>query len=106
MSGHDKGVKGMLMRLQPILIHVHIMAHRLALCSSQAANAVPAIKSYQQWLTNLFYYFSQSSSREKELHNVQEVLQSPVLKYKKNYAVRWLSCYNAVDAVYRTIYRS
>jgi hypothetical protein len=55
------------MKLQPHLIHVHCMAHRLALCSCQAADAVPVIKSYQQWLTNLFNYFSQSRSRKKEI---------------------------------------
>ncbi|XP_045184286.2 E3 SUMO-protein ligase KIAA1586-like [Mercenaria mercenaria] len=61
MSGGNKGVKGILLQKQPHLIHIHCMAHHLALCTSQAADLVPAIKCYQQWLTSLYYYFSQSS---------------------------------------------
>ena len=44
-----------------------------------------------------------SATREHELHKVQEVLNHPVLKYKEIHAVRWLSCYEAVEAVYRTL---
>lgn len=40
MSGSDKGVKGRLMETNPHLIHVHCMAHCLALCTSQAADGI------------------------------------------------------------------
>ena len=103
MTGGDKGVRGALLRKQPHLIHVHCMAHRLALCTSQAADSVPMIQNFQQWLTNLFYYFDQSSTREQELHSIQAILESPILKYKEIHAVRWLSVLQAVDAVYRTL---
>lgn len=99
MSGGNKGVRGVLMQKQPHLVHIHCMAHRLALCTSQAADTVPAIRNYQQWLTSVFYYFSKSSSREQELHRVQQILESPVLKYKEIHAVRWLSVYQAVDSI-------
>ena len=77
--------------------------HRFALCTSQAANDIPRLKKYQEGLTSLFYYLKASATREKELHKVQEVLNHPVLKYKEIHAVRWLSCYEAVEAVYRTL---
>lgn len=91
------------MQKQPHLIHIHCMAHRLALCTSQAADCVKQIKMYQEWLTSLYYYFSKSACREHELHKIQVVLESPALKYKEIHAVRWLSVYQAVEAVYRTI---
>ena len=85
------------------MVHIHCMAHRLALCTSQAANDIPRLKKYQEWLTSLFYYMKASATREHKLHKVQEVLNIPVLKYKEIHAVRWLSCYEAVEAVYRTL---
>ncbi|XP_060559338.1 zinc finger protein 862-like [Ruditapes philippinarum] len=77
MTGSDRGVKGILLRKQPHMIHIHCMAHRLALCTSQAAESVPNICEYQRFLTNLFYYFKASPSREQELHQVQAILNHP-----------------------------
>ncbi|XP_052085604.1 zinc finger protein 862-like [Mytilus californianus] len=103
MSGSDKGVKGRLMELNPHMVHIHCMAHRLALCTSQAAEGVPLMKHYQEWLTSVFYYFKASPTREGELHEVQSVLNLPILKCKEIHAVRWLSCFEAVQAVYRSL---
>ncbi|KAL5022803.1 hypothetical protein ScPMuIL_001958 [Solemya velum] len=103
MTGEGKGVKGRLLQHNPHMIHIHCMAHRLALCTSQAAADIPMLKKYQEWLTSLFYNLKVSATRENELHKVQAVLDSPVLKYKEIHAVRWLSCFQAVEAVYRTL---
>ena len=103
MSGEGKGVHGRLKEQNAHMVHIHCMAHRLALCTSQAANYIPRLKKYQEWLTSLFYYMKASATREHKLHKVQEVLNIPVLKYKEIHAVRWLSCYEAVEAVYRTL---
>lgn len=103
MSGEGKGVHGRLKEQNAHMVHIHCMAHRLALCTSQAANYIPRLKKYQEWLTSLFYYMKASATREHKLHKVQEVLDIPVLKYKEIHAVRWLSCYEAVEAVYRTL---
>ena len=103
MTGENKGVKGRLKEQNAHMVHIHCMAHRFALCTSQAASDIPRLKKYQEWLTSLFYYLKASATREKELHKVQEVLNHPVLKYKEIHAVRWLSCYEAVEAVYRTL---
>lgn len=103
MSGIHKGVQAVLKDRNPHMVHLHCMAHRLALCTSQAANGIPAIKQYQEWITSLYYYFKKSACREAELNKVQEVLQSPTLRYKEIHEVRWLSFYEALEAVYRTL---
>ncbi|XP_071138553.1 zinc finger protein 862-like [Mytilus edulis] len=103
MSGSDKGVKGRLMELNPHMIHIHCMAHRLDFCTSQAAEGGQLMKHYQEWLTSVFYYFKASPTREGELHEVQSVLNLPILKCKEIHAVRWLSCFEAVQAVYRSL---
>lgn len=93
MSGSDKGVKGRLMELNPHMIHIHCMAHRLALCTSQAAEGVQLMKHYQEGLTSVFYYFKASPTREGELHEVQSVLNLPILKCKEIHAVRLIHIY-------------
>ena len=103
MTGENKGMKGWLKEQNAHMVHIHCMAHRLALCTSQAANDIPCLKKYQEWLTSLFYCMKASATREKELHKVQEVLDHPALKYKEIHAVQWLSCYEAVEAPYRTL---
>ncbi|KAK3086162.1 hypothetical protein FSP39_014493 [Pinctada imbricata] len=61
------------------------------------------LKKYQEWLTQLFYYFKNSALREKQLHKIQEILEHPTLKYREIHSVRWLSFFEALQAVYRTI---
>lgn len=71
--------------------------------ASQAANTIPLLKMYQEWLIQLFYYFKHSALREKQLHKIQEILDHPTLKYREIHAVRWLSFFEALQVVYRTI---
>ena len=103
MTGQGKGVFGRMKEVNPHIVNIHCMAHRLALCTSQAANTIPMLKKYQEWLTQLFYYFKHSALREKQLHKIQEILDHPTLKYREIHAVRWLSFFEALQAVYRTI---
>ena len=103
MTGEKKGVKGRLKEQNPHIVHVHCMAHRLALCTSQAVNNITHLKKYQEWLTSLFYYMKASATRE-EIHKVKEVLNHPVLNYKEIHALQWLSRCEAVEAVYPTLY--
>ena len=41
-----------------LTIHVHCYAHRLALAVSQAANIVDKVKSYQDTVNSISFYFS------------------------------------------------
>lgn len=103
MTGKDKGVYGRLKALNPHLINIHCLAHRLALCTSQAATGLKPLKNYQEWMCSLFYYFKRSAQREKQLHKVQSLLDHPTLKYREVHSVRWMSFYEALEAVFRTL---
>lgn len=100
MTGVKGGVSGLMKKENPMLVNVHCLAHRLALCTSQAATDIPALKGYQQIITDIYYYFSKSAKRTAGLKRVQEVLESDVLKVKEVHSVRWLSFYNALYAIY------
>ena len=78
------------------------MAHRLALCSSQAAVDIPGLKQHQEILTDLFF-FKASSKRAAEIKQVQEILQDPILTYKELCSVQWLSYFIALTVVFRTL---
>lgn len=61
------------------------------------------MKYYQETLESIFYYFKKSADRCDKVEAVQRVLNDPVLKYREVHQVRWLSFYQALDAVYRTL---
>ena len=103
MTGKNKGVTGMMLRQNPHLVNVHCIAHRLALCTSQAAENIPALKDYQESITSIYYYFKYSSGKQSRLAEIEKVLSAPQLKYKEVHSVRWLSFYDALQAVYRTL---
>jgi len=103
MTGRNKGCTGILLRANPHMVNVHCAAHSLALCTSQAAEAIPDLKEHQQILTDLFYYFRGSPKRAARIQDIQILLEDPVLTYKELHSVRWLSYYNALQSVHRTI---
>lgn len=37
------------------------------------------------------------------LKDIQDILESPQLRIKEVHAVRWLSFYNALEVIYRTL---
>ena len=103
MTGKGKGVTGIMLRKNPHLQNVHCVAHRLALCTSQAAENLPPLKDYQDTITSIYYYFKYSSCKQEKLAAIESVLNAPQLKYKEVHSVRWLSFFNALKTVYRTI---
>lgn len=58
MMGRHSGVGVQLKSVAPFLVHTHCVAHRLALCTSQAAKSVKLLDEYQTLLTNLFNFYS------------------------------------------------
>ena len=102
MTSKKQGVTGELLNLNPKLINVHCIAHRLALATSQAAENVLYLKEFQEMLTSLYYYFKKSAVRNEKLREIQEVLNEPTLRCKEVLAVRWLSFYKALETVYFT----
>lgn len=83
MSSNKKGVAGKLKRLNPKVITVNYIAHKLQLCVSQAAEKVKFLKEFQEMLTSMFYHFKKSALRTERLKAVQEVLNEPQSKYKQ-----------------------
>ena len=103
MTGTGKGLTGYMLRDNPMLLNYHCIAHRLALVTSQAANAVPYLVDYQNTLTGIFYFFKASANRVAKLSDIQDMLDEPNLKIKEVHEVRWLSTYIAVSTVFRTL---
>ena len=103
MTGRKTGVTGKLLEHNPAIINIHCMAHRLALCTSQAADKVPYLKEYQQTVTNIFYYFKHSANCVHKVKAIQDLLEDPILLYTEMHEVRWLSFYKAVETIYSTL---
>ena len=102
MTGHKSGVIARLCEDQPYVLNIHCMAHKLALCTSQAAESVTFLKKYKEALTNLFYYFKHSSLRTANLSKIEEVLNDKKLKIKEVHSVRWFAFYSALEAIFHT----
>ena len=71
MTGVKGGVSGLMKNENPM----HCLAHRLALCTSQAATDIPALKGYQQIITDIYYYFSKSAKRTAGLKEYKTCLK-------------------------------
>ncbi|XP_070576346.1 uncharacterized protein C17orf113-like [Ptychodera flava] len=103
MRGRKNGVSVRIQReVNPYLISIHCVAHRLALCTSQAADGIPYLKKYRQTLTDIYYYFKRSAVRTEGVKEIQAILDDPSLKYKEVHDVRWFSFYAALETIYRT----
>ena len=85
------------------MISIHCGAHRLALASSQAAESIAYLKRFDNHLITLFYYFKNSPVREAALHQIQEIMEEPVLRLKRAVYTRWLSHDQAVTSIRRCL---
>ena len=103
MTGRDKGATGMLLRQNPHLVNVHCIAHRLALCTSQAAETVPGMVEFHDSICKLFYYFKRAPARVARFAEIQRLLEMPELKIREVHGVRWLSLYEALEVVFRSL---
>ena len=103
MTGVGEGVTGHMLRKNAHLVNVHCNPHRLNLCISQAAEKVPAMVQYCQTLDDIGDYFKKSSNRNEKMAEVHEALGTNYLKYKEYCPTRWLSLYNCLDVVHRTM---
>ena len=100
MVGRQSGVATQLKEHNPELV---CGAHRLALASSQAAQHVPYLKTFDAHLIALYYHFKNSSVREAAFHEIQKIMDEPVLHLRKAIHTRWLSHDQAVTAIRRTL---
>ena len=103
MVGRRSGVATQLKEHNPEIVSLHCGAHRLALASSQAAQHVPYLKTFDAHLIALYYHFKNSPVREAAFHEIQKIMDEPVLHLKKAIHTRWLSHDQAVTAIRRTL---
>lgn len=88
MTGSRTGVATQFRRENPKLISVHCIAHRLALATKDAFKDVPYLSTYEDILSTLFYFYHNSGVRSSGLKEIQQILESPVLKMKEAKHVR------------------
>ncbi len=103
MTGQKNGVSGRMKRENPHQVNTHCVAHRLCLCTSQAADECPQVKNYQETLTSVYYYFHGSASRGDRLEAIQNALDDPKVRFKEVHSVRWMSFYLALEAVFKSL---
>ena len=99
MTGVRNGVGVQLKQVYPLLVHVHCMAHRLALAVSQAAGEIPQLKAYQLDINNIYQHYQYSAVRYNKLREIQQVVDETPVALKQPHTVRWLSLDHAVDAI-------
>ena len=103
MVGCRTGVTTLLKDKNPFILSIHCIAHRLALASGQAADAVPYVKQYQLYINNIYRYIHYSTKNAKKLKEIQLVMQSAERKFHPAFRTRWLSFEGAVDAIVASI---
>ncbi|XP_053373059.1 zinc finger protein 862-like [Mercenaria mercenaria] len=106
MIGHKGGV-GVKLREKhnPRLVQIHCVAHRLALCASQACQNVPVFADYQRTVKNVYRFFHNSAIRYNGLREIENLLtdenkDTKHVTLKEPASFRWLSLQNAVKAVF------
>ena len=75
MTGCHDGVVARLKETTPSVIGVHCAAHRLNLASSQAGDAIPYVKKFNNILRQLFDYFDKSAVRSAGLQAIQTLVE-------------------------------
>ena len=103
MTGRVSSVATRLHGLNPNLVSVHCVAHRLALACAQAGQNVEYIKKFNKSLNSVFVFFQGSPVRMEGLKSIHNLLNSSFLKLKEAKDVRWLSHDAAVQALRRTL---
>ena len=103
MTGSVTGVATRLKKLNPKMLSIHCINHRLALGVSQAANAIPYLIKFGEVLVSIFKFYHNSSIRQAGLEEIQTIVNDPPLRFKLPSATRWLSHAQAVDAVRRSL---
>ncbi|KAG1664805.1 Zinc finger protein 862 [Nymphon striatum] len=102
MFGRKGGIGVRLEKDAPHMVHVHCVAHRLALACSDAAKNIPYLKTYKVTLKNLYIHVTGSAIRVKKLEDLQAVMEEPKLRLRDPISIRWLAMEGAVTTVHKT----
>ncbi|KAK6171888.1 hypothetical protein SNE40_018311 [Patella caerulea] len=99
MTGIRNGVGVKLLTDSPFLIHVHCIAHRVALASQDAANLSKKIADYRKTLNEVYKFYEYSATRYNRLCNLsKELSDTEFSTVKQPSTVRWLSLGRAVKS--------
>jgi len=79
---------------------VWCVAHKLALVAHWAAKAVPYLVQYEEIVISIYNFFQYSAVRYNKLKELKNLMNQKVKRFKKPTQVRWLSTYEAVEAIY------
>ena len=83
MTGQTHGVAALLRRKSCHMTNIHCIAHILTSSSSQTTKSIVALKTHQEILTGLVYYFIGNSKRQFSFEGIQRIQVEPILKIKE-----------------------
>ena len=100
MTGIRNGLAQLLKeRMNPSMISLHCICHRLALCCKDASHCVDYMETIMEpTLNNLYFFYEFSPQRKGSLLELQSILGSPAVKLCKSGHTRWLSIERVVHA--------
>ncbi len=102
MMGSKSDVAARLKEVNPEIVPIHCVDHRLSLAVSQAVNGIQYLTKFQSTVSTIFTYFRNSSLRCNKLKEIQEVLEEPQVKLGEWHAVRCLSLHSAVSSIHKS----
>ena len=105
MVGKQNGVGARLRKLNPYMLSMHCVAHKLALASEAAASSVPYCKQHRSILKGIYNYFHTSPTHYSVLRDIMDLLNDPEVQIQQVHSVRWLTMHRAVEAI-RKCYHS
>ena len=103
MVGSRSGVATRFKDINPGVLNVHCIAHRLALATAQAGNQIAYLKKVNDWLAALWKHFHYSPVRAASLREVQQIMQLDELKVVKAADTCWLSHDASVSSLLRIL---
>lgn len=104
MAGNVGGVRRKLSeKANKEVLYIHCRAHVLALAAASCRNKNQKVKRFFHVLKDIYKLFSKSPKKENILHEIQAVINDPILKIPECIEVRWLSHHRIVNAVFRTL---
>ena len=99
MTGVKTGVATRLKEINPAMITIHCMAHRLQLLSEKAANCVPYVVKYIAVLNEFAKALKFSPKLCRALENAKNANGESACKVKQVFFTRWLSFQDSVQAL-------
>lgn len=101
MFGTHNGVGARMNAICPHLVHVHCVAHRVALVASNSAKDSQKVADFRRALNNIHFYFKNSAARYDRLREMHRAFEdSDFISLKEPCSVRWLSFTKALESVY------